>query len=239
MKLKRKAVLFAIPVFAVLLVVSILIALKSVPASPYSGLIAALKKYQDSGWKKYNNPLIADSVLVTSPNRENERLALLSGAAYDVFFLDEINLHYALLDINNDGQPELFIGPKPVNDYISPIFSIYSLREGKPAVVFQISRVNEDIYIYSDGTFSSSYFPSYALGYGSFRRYSITHEGMLKIEYSFQTMPPEDDDSSEPNYYNDEDGTVYTKAQVDEILSQYDKTWQRIIWHPLKDFPES
>jgi hypothetical protein len=207
------------------------------PDSPYHELMETLMTYQDSGWMDYSSPLISDSIFVTNPYHNNPRPALFTGAAYDYYYLDELTLYYALLDINGDGLLELLIGP---GDDEYSIFSIYSLQEGKPTAILQRHGLREVMYLCPDGTIYSAdgFAPKDKGAYGKKTRYSVDNDGKLKTEYFFKLSPQEDYELTYQHDYTDMNGTVYTKSQADEIEGLYDQSAQIIDWRPLAEFFE-
>ena len=213
----------------------------SSPASPYDDLIEALLEYQNSGWKDNSNPLLSDSILVLNPSTPGLERALFTGAAFDLYPFDDLTLSYALLDINGNGYPELFIGATHYNDYYD-IFSVYSLQDGKPTVILQRLGVREDIGIYTDGTIyhSSGFAPQNRGMVGRLSRYSVSSDGKLVTEYSFDVSPQDGDFFADPAVYvyKDMNGIVYTASHVGEIIEHYGHTIQTLDWRLLTAFFE-
>ena len=203
------------------------------PDQPYREVITALYKYQKSRWKDYDNPLIADSVLVTRPIWENSRPALYTGASYALYYLDELKLYYALLDINGDGLQELLIGSG--EDYLST-FSIYSLQDGKAVVILQRFNLREHLYICDNGYIkNSSGFAPQTPNTGELACYTVAADGKLITEYFFN-VSSENNRVNDPRIYTDLDGNVYTESQTNEIIARYETNIQSPDWRPLRNF---
>ena len=64
---------------------------------------------------------------------DDQKLYEMTNAANEAFFSN--NLGYALKDINGDGVSELFFISDEAYDYIDFIFAIYTIHNGKPALV--------------------------------------------------------------------------------------------------------
>ena len=102
---------------------------------------------------------------------------------------------YMILDINNDGTGELFIGKQPEGKYQETIYQIYTLKNGKPVLVADGSERdgyflcvdNSTIYREGSGSAFDGFFFSYILDPGAEKLRMV--EGLLFDERADEKNP--------------------------------------------------
>jgi hypothetical protein len=214
--------------------------------SVYADILQAFRDYETSGWKKYDNPLIADSWLVlpqADPEigmKPEEWDGSLSGAGYDI---NNARVVYSLRDLNGDGAPELLIGVAESTDDDSfySLFGVYTVTDGKAKSVFQRGDARESVTLYQDGTIGSAWEMD---GMGQENRYSLAKDGTLVTEYRIGRDPKTNDDGEmildENDEYvfeyadnsgpDDEEGKPLTKEEAEKIFDRYSKDEAELEW---------
>lgn len=212
--------------------------------SVYADIVRAFMIYEESNWQNFDNPLIKDSFLVIpqteyglTPQTWDMSLA---GTGYDI---NSIDLLHCLHDLNNDGKPELLIGAQEYisGTYFYSLFGVYTVVDGEVVSVIQKEQSRDYVRIYADNTIGSSWGH---MDHGCDSRYSLTLDGVLKTEYSYQISPAGGDNSNiqldengYPMYeYKDSDGNIYTQEQLNDILAGYTNKVIEPVWNRLDVF---
>jgi hypothetical protein len=216
--------------------------------SVYGDLLQAFRDYEESGWEKYDSPLIQDSWLVipqagkewgwdlTPENWDSS----MSGAGFDI---NNSRVIYSLRDLNDDGAPELIIGIAESGDdkTFYWVFGVYAIVDGKARSVFQKGDPRSQAGIYTDGTIGLGCAIS---GLAQELRYSLSKDGTLVTEYNIGSSYEWKEDGEEiityfqyegdyVHYEKEGNETPLTEEQANELFDRCSKEEAELEWQAV------